>query len=181
MKAFHIFSKIIFSHFYLILKFQDQIILHAAAVGNFALFNQNGSYLSNSLVNFLTRSDTKYLSFDQICKLVKSEISSLKPTRVSLADREVSLVQMPEVTSCLTKELYFFSKLEIEKAKQEEATIEKTENKVFTLTLQDTISPHLIERAFVFSKEVLYDALVLSSNVVQNETFTDSQFEQLWP
>ena len=172
MEAFDIF----YSHFF-ILKFQDQIILHAAAVGNFALFNQNGSYLSNSLVNFLTRSDTKYLSFDQICKLVKSEISSLKPTRVSLADREVSLVQMPEVTSCLTKELYFFSKSEIEKAKQE-ATIEKTENKVFTLTLQDTISPHLIERAFVFSKEILYDALVLSSNVVQNETFTDSQFEQ---
>ena len=88
---------------------------------------------------------------------------------------------MPEVTSCLTKELYFFSKSEIEKAKQEEATIEKTENKVFTLTLQDTVSPHLIERAFVYSKEVLYDALVLSSNVVQNETFTDSRFEQLWP
>ena len=87
---------------------------------------------------------------------------------------------MPEVTSCLTKELYFFSKSEIEKAgiKQDEATIEKTENKVFTLTLQDTISPHLIERAFVFSKEVLYDALDLSSEVVQNETFTNSLFEQ---
>ena len=88
---------------------KDRVIVHASAPGNFALFQRSsGTFLSNVLKTVLNDPIAKKKSFQQICTLVNHQISSLERTMVHLEDRQIALVQMSEVSSCLTRELYFF-------------------------------------------------------------------------
>ena len=85
------------------------MIVHASAPGNVALFQRSsGTFLSNVLKTVLNDPIAKKKSFQQICTLVNHQISSLERTMVHLEDRQIALVQMSEISSCLTKELYFF-------------------------------------------------------------------------
>lgn len=85
------------------------MIVHASAPGNFALFQRSsGTFLSNVMKTVLNDPNAKKKSFQQICTLVNHQISSLERTMVHLEDRQIALVQMSEVSSCLTRELYFF-------------------------------------------------------------------------